>query len=454
MIDPERIHLRNSCPILPGAYVLYCMQASIRAEWNHALEYAVEQANALQLPVVVLFAITNHYPEANARHFAFMLEGLPEIAKALEARGIRFVVRHQEPVDCAALLAKHAALVVTDRAYVRVQRGWNSQLAGLLQCRLVEIESEVVVPVETVSAREEFAAYTIRPKIHRLLEQFLRPVDELPVQVRAEQPGIESLDPHSPQQLLNLLSIDRSVGPVTTFRGGTREAKRLLELFIDRKLGDYAAKRNDPTVDFQSHLSPYLAFGQISPLYVALRMSSTDGEGTSAFLEEFIVRRELSMNFCHFNPVYDTFDALPTWAKETLGAHARDARDFVYTAGQWENASTHDSYWNAAQKEMTLTGKMHGYMRMYWGKKLLEWSASPEEALQTALALNNKYELDGRSPNGFCGVAWCFGKHDRPWAERPVFGMIRYMNANGLRRKFDADAYVRRVALLEQGQLF
>jgi deoxyribodipyrimidine photo-lyase len=181
---------------------------------------------------------------------------------------------------------------------------------------------------------------------------------------------------------------------------------------------------------------------------VALAVKMGPAYGQAAFLEELIVRRELSFNFVHYNRAYDRFEGLPEWCRTTLLEHAQNPRPYIYSRAELEAAATHDPYWNAAQKEMVLTGKMHSYMRMYWGKKILEWSASPREAFRTALALNNAYELDGRDANGFAGVAWCFGKHDRPWARRPVFGTIRTMNAAGLRRKFDPDAYVRKVEAL------
>ena len=213
---------------------------------------------------------------------------------------------------------------------------------------------------------------------------------------------------------------------------------------------DYPKLRNDPILDYQSSLSPYLHFGQISPVYVALRIldSNASIEAKEAYLEEIVVRRELAVNYVQHNENYDNFNGLPEWAKRTLGSHKNDQREYLYNLRELENAETHDPYWNAAQNEMRITGKMHGYMRMYWGKKIVEWTENPEIAFNMALYLNNKYELDGRDPNGFAGIAWCFGKHDRPWKERPVFGNVRYMNENGLRRKFDADKYIEKVKQL------
>jgi deoxyribodipyrimidine photo-lyase len=244
---------------------------------------------------------------------------------------------------------------------------------------------------------------------------------------------------------LSKLRIDRSSEKVNAFQGGIKEALRHLEIFLDEKLDRFPELRNNPTLDYLSHMSPYLHFGQISPLYIALKVKQTKSPGIEAFLEELIIRRELSMNFVFYNDRYDSFDGLPEWARKTLRSHQKDKRQYLYRLEELEQANTHDPYWNAAQKEMVVKGKMHGYMRMYWGKKIIEWSKAPEEGFHAALYLNNKYELDGRDPNGFTGVAWCFGKHDRPWGERPIFGNVRYMNDKGLKRKFDADDYVRMV---------
>ncbi len=305
------------------------------------------------------------------------------------------------------------------------------------------METNVIVPVETVSAKEEFAARTLRPKILKHLAKFLVPLPE--AEPKKDSLGLRcsSLELDEVERPLSRLPLDRSVGPVDGFRGGTAEAKRFLADFVETKLEQYAESRNDPNADGVSHLSPYLHFGQISPLVVAREVGEKGSSGKEAFLEELIVRRELSMNFVFYNDRYDEFGGLPDWCQKTLGEHERDRREYTYGPAEFEEARTHDPYWNAAQKEMVVRGKMHGYMRMYWGKKILEWSRKPEEAFRTALALNNKYELDGRGPNGFAGVAWCFGKHDRPWFERPIFGKVRYMSAGGLVKKFDADAYVK-----------
>jgi len=302
--------------------------------------------------------------------------------------------------------------------------------------------------VETASPKEEYSAATFRPKIRKILASSLAvPADRKPLRDSLGWKG-DSLDLENIEDVLAGLKIDRSVGPSPFYRGGTEEAKRRFRLFLRERLDHFADLRNNPTVDFLSHLSPYLHFGQISPAWAAAKAAASNSRGREAFLEELVVRRELAANFVHYNGRYDSFESLPAWARTTLARHAADPRPVLYTRAELEAGKTHDPYWNAAQREMAVTGKMHGYMRMYWGKKILEWSAAPEDAYATALYLNNKYEIDGRDPNGFAGVAWCFGKHDRPWGERPIFGLVRYMNDAGLRRKFDADRYVRNVAEL------
>ena len=254
-----------------------------------------------------------------------------------------------------------------------------------------------------------------------------------------------SLAAETTDGLLSRLTIDRTVAPSDIFTGGTGEANLRFEQFLRDRLEGFADNRNDPGGDGGSDMSPYLHFGQVSPVTLALLAREHGGQGTPAFLEELIVRRELAVNFVRYNDHYDSFASLPAWAQKTLALHQADQREFGYSPAELERAATHDPYWNTAQQEMVKTGKMQGYMRMYWGKKILEWSKTPQEAYLTALYLNNKYEIDGRDPNGYAGVAWCFGKHDRPWGERPIFGMVRYMNAQGLKRKFAMERYGEKV---------
>jgi deoxyribodipyrimidine photo-lyase len=447
MIQNERVKVLNQKEIKKGKYVLYWMQASQRAEYNHALEFAILKANELRQALIVFFGIIDQFPEANERHYAFMLQGLKEVKSSLEKRGIQMVLLHKSPEAGIIPLAQKASLVVVDRGYLKVQKAWRDFASKKMDCPLIQVETDVVVPVEETSPKEEYAAATIRSKITRKLNSFFVPLKEHEPIINSLSLDFDSFDIADVEKAISKLSVDRSVKKVDSFCGGAEEAKSHLEIFLESKLDRFAELRNDPTIDYLSHLSPYLHFGQISPLYIALRVIDTDSRGKDAFLEELIVRRELSMNFVFYNEKYDSIDSIPDWAKKTLKAHQKDKRSYVYSRKELETAKTHDPYWNAAQKEMVVKGKMHGYMRMYWGKKILEWSKTPEEAYRIALYLNNKYELDGRDPNGFTGVAWCFGKHDRPWGERPIFGNIRYMNDKGLKRKFDADRYVRMMDL-------
>jgi len=444
----ERVRALNAGQVKSGKYVLYWMQASQRTEYNQALEYAITESNRLKKPLLVFFGINEHFPEANQRHYFFMLEGLREIETSLKRRGIKFVVWRKSPELGVVDLSGDASLVITDRGYLRIQLEWRSYVADKIDAPLVQVESEVVVPIESASLKEEYSAASLRPKIERALKRFLTPIRKRKVRIRSSDYDVDCFDITDVERAVSRLHVDRSVKQVAGFHGGTQEAKRRLNVFISEKLKHYEQLKNDPTRNVVSNLSPYLHFGQISPLYVALRVLSSSCPEKWAFLEELIVRRELSMNFVFYNPNYDSYKSLPRWAKETLTQHKSDKRDYVYTLDEFEEAKTHDPFWNAAQLEMVATGKMHGYMRMYWGKKILEWTEAPEEAYRIAVQLNNKYDLDGRDPNGFAGVAWCFGKHDRPWPERCVLGKVRYMNANGLRRKFDAQRYVEQVQAL------
>ncbi len=448
MIHPDRIEQLNANMVRPGDYVIYWMQASQRALDNHALEYAVGKANELNKPLVVFFGLTSSFPEANERHYLFMLQGLQETANELEKRGIPFVIQQISPEKGVLSISKNASLTVTDRGYLRIQRQWRQYAAAHLHCPLIQVESDVVVPIETVSQKEEYAAATIRAKIKNHLKTFLTPLRSEALKRHLLQHSFDSIDLSSPSKILSCLPIDHHVKPSSVFHGGTSHALLLLEQFIHEKLSYFSELRNDPGKEYCSHMSPYLHFGQISPLTIALQILAESDPNTEAYLEELIIRRELSMNYVFYNPSYDSFEGLPSWAKQTLLNRAKDKRPYLYSREELEAADTHDSYWNAAQHELRKTGKMQGYMRMYWGKKILEWTQNPKEAFRIALSLNNKYELDGRDPNGFTGVAWCFGKHDRAWQERPIFGKVRYMNAAGLTRKFDMDVYVKRSGLL------
>jgi len=453
MIHKERIRLLNAKDPKKGDYILYWMQASQRAESNHALEYAVRRANEVRQPLVVFFGLTDRFPEANERHYAFMLEGLAEVEQELKKKGIRLVIQAVSPELGAVEMSRRASLAVVDRGYLKIQKAWRIQAAGEMECPLVQVESDAVVPVEEASPKEEYSAATIRKKIQGKLKDYFVPLKEHKPLKDSLSLEFETLDLQDRKKLLARLGIERDVKRTAFFTGGAAQARKRLQAFIKDKLDHFPDLRNIPTADYLSHMSPYLHFGQISPLTIVLKVSEASSPGKESYLEELVVRRELSLNFVRYNERYDSFEGIPTWAQKTLKLHEADPRPAFYTREELEAAKTHDPYWNAAQLEMVLRGKMHGYMRMYWGKKIIEWSRAPEEAFATALYLNNKFELDGRDPNGYAGVAWCFGKHDRPWQERAIFGNVRYMNDRGLLRKFDADRYVKMIEELKIGRV-
>jgi len=450
MIQQERIQSLNNKAIRRGKYVIYWMQASQRAEYNHALEYAIDQANELNKPLIVYFGITNNFPHANRRHYYFMLQGLKEVKESLQKRGIGLLLENISPERGIITSAKDACLAVTDRGYLKIQKQWRRIAARNIDCPLIQVESDVVVPAEVASVKEEYSAAAIRKKINRCLEKFLVPLRKRRLKNSSLNLTTSPFDIADIERAVNRLDIDQNVDKTDYYHGGTSRGQKLLRDFIHRKLSDYARSRNDPNIDGTSHLSAYLHFGQISPLYIALQIHKAKTPGGNEYLEQLIVRRELAINFVNYSANYDSFEALPAWAKTTLRFHRRDKREYIYNPSQLENAQTHDPYWNAAQLQMKITGYMHGYMRMYWGKKILEWTKTPIEALRIALYLNDKYELDGRDANGIAGIAWCFGKHDRPWPERKIFGKVRFMNQAGLKRKFDVDGYVAKIIRLNK----
>jgi deoxyribodipyrimidine photo-lyase len=429
------------------------MQHSQRAVHNPALTHAIERANDAGVPVRVVFGLMDDDPEANARQYTFMLEGLRETQRALAERGIRMDVYHGAPPDVALEHASGAVELVTDRGYLRHQRAWRERVAHEAPCHVVQVEGDVVVPVETVTDKAEYAARTIRPKIHEHLERFLALPDPVTPDHAADALDVpDGLSLEDVPALVDRLDADTSIPPVSAlFRGGTSEAETILDDFLATKLDGYDANRNQIHTHAVSHMSKYLHFGQVSPVWLSLQIQNADGpqDDIDSYIEEVIVRRELAVNHVYFRPdTYDDWACLPEWAQETLLEHADDEREYVYSRPELEQSQTHDPYWNAAMTEMRETGYMHNYMRMYWGKKILEWTPDPKTALQWTLSMNNTYFLDGRDPNSFANVLWIFGLHDRGWKERPVYGKTRYMSQNGLHRKADPEAYVDKVERL------
>ena len=346
-IQEERVRRLNDKEIAEGDYVLYWMQEAQRAEYNHALEYAVQKANELDQRLLVIFGLMADYPEANLRHYAFLLEGLQDVRDALKERNIKFVVHRGSPDEVALDAGKDASLIVCDMSYLRLQKEWREKVAEEADCAVFQVETEVVVPVELVSDKREHAARTLRPKIQEHLDEFLVELEPTAVEKQSLNMKDDGLDLSDVGEILDDMKLDRSVAPMShLYRGGAKAAKEILEDFIKNRLDTYVEHRNQPQTDDVSHMSKYLHYGHISPVYVALKIQDADPpqKDLDSYLEELIIRRELSMNFCHYTPDYDEFSNLPDWAKETLKEHASDAREYLYTREQFENAETHDEY--------------------------------------------------------------------------------------------------------------
>lgn len=449
-----------------GDCVAYVMSRDQRVADNLALLAAQQKAMELHLPLAVIFNLHQNVGVRAYEHVHFMLEGLTGVSSTLASLNISFVLTADESriTLIQSLQSLNPAVIFCDFSPLHSPRKRIKNLAKILNKTTVVVDTHNIIPTWVASAQQEFAAHTFRHKVHKHLARFL---------VEPEQ---VVWHPHSFTHLPGSLSIEEGFkyinaypkrGIRINFVSGEKAAMNHLDAFLNSDLSQYATQRNNMAVDRQSNLSPYLHFGQIYSLRVALDTMQRTGEepllyhqpklasapespkeadGMNALFEEMIVRKELSDNFCLFAQSYRSFESVPNWAKATLKDHANDQRDVVYSREQLEKALTHDPSWNAAQKELTKFGKIHGYMRMYWAKKILEWSADPETALETALYLNDTYSVDGGDPNGYVGVLWAIaGLHDRPWAERAVFGKIRYMNEAGLKRKFDIDAYIHRV---------
>ncbi len=424
--------------------VVYWMSRDQRVKDNWAMHYAQEAALRSGSALGVVFCLAPSFLNAGLRQYDFMLLGLREVEASLRRKNIPlFLLLGRPEKEIPRFIASsRTALLVTDFDPLRIKRTWKKGVARRISIPFHEVDAHNIVPCWITSPKQEFGAYTIRPKINRLLDDYL-----------TEFPALKShpLRWTGKSALVNWKKVQRSlnadpaVPSADWIRPGEEAAGKMLRSFISEKLPGYAEQRNDPTLDSQSNLSPYLHFGQLSAQRVALevRKSPAPRRDKAAFLEELIVRRELSDNFCFYNDHYDTFEGFPNWAKATLNAHRKDRREYVYSRKQFEECRTHDPLWNAAQREMITRGKMHGYMRMYWAKKILEWTRSPEEAMKIAIYLNDRYELDGRDPNGYTGIAWSIGGvHDRAWGERPVYGKIRSMSYNGAKSKFDVKRYI------------
>ena len=445
-----RVRVRKAGgPDPQGRAVVYWMQRAQRAADNPALDIAIQAANALGKPVVVLLTLVPFYPGANLRHYAFMAAGFAELAEELGKRGVGFILRRYPDHSVPAFVREaRAALLVGDENPMRGPNQWREDVATAVNVPFWTVDADVVVP-SVLLAKEQYAARTIRPRLHKLLPTFLVTERAPKPKVAWHKPrGLAGVDPHS--DVLAELALDRSVAPVSGWRGGRREGLARLHGFLRDGLRGYDDGRNRPELDGTSRLSPYLHFGQLGPREVALAvLACTVPEADKApFLEQLLVRRELAINFVRYNPAYDSLDGCEGWANRTLAKHSGDPRPLLLRREALAAGESPDPLWNAAQRQMTEGGWMHSYLRMYWAKRLLEWCPTAAEAFDTAVWLNDRFELDGRDPNGYTGIAWAIGgKHDRAWGpERPIFGTVRYMSYASTSRKFNLRGYLAAVA--------
>jgi deoxyribodipyrimidine photo-lyase len=444
-VDPRRVRKLNDQQLAETATgcIVYWMSRDQRAEDNWALLYAQQLALNRQLELRVVFNLVPSFLGATARQFGFMLKGLAETEAILRKHNIALEVVFGDPAEEIPKFAhKHkAAAVITDFSPLRIGRQWRKHVAEKLTVPLFEVDAHNVVPCWLASPKQEFGAYTLRPKLHKLLPEFLTDFPKLHNHTPNNKLPAESNWTHIRGQL----TLDESVPEVDWITPGSKAAHHALNQFLEHTLSRYEDERSDPNTNAESNLSPYLHFGQLAPQRAAWEAQLHHPAHSKGFIEELVVRRELADNFCFYNPHYDSPGGFPEWAKKTIAEHVGDAREYLYTRHQLETAATHDPLWNAAQLEMVQRGKMHNYLRMYWAKKILEWTPDAATAMRDAIYLNDKYELDGRDPNGYTGIAWSIGGvHDRAWFERAIFGKIRYMNFNGAKSKFDIKAYIAR----------
>jgi deoxyribodipyrimidine photo-lyase len=442
--------LNNASENKKGRYVLYWMQMFKRASHNYALNFAIQMANERRLPLVVYEGLTFSYPWASDRFHTFILEGVEEKQAEFSERGIRYVFylqrNERDPRQVVAQLAREAALLVTDDYPCFIIPRHNERISQLDR-QVYAVDGNGMIPLSALP-KEEYAAYTIRPKINRLLPDLPRIISTPHVEI-----ANPTLDLDCPEtivsaeniaELVSQCDIDHTVKPSDRYRGGTKAARQRLTHFVQHILPHYDKTQKEPSLDGVSRLSPYLHFGFISiqEVVAAVEKAKAPNAGKEAFLEQAIVRRELSFNFTRHNPHYDSLQSLPDWALQTMRDHADDPRPELLDADKIEAADTYDELWNAAQRELLVTGHLHNYVRMLWGKRVIEWQRSYEMAFELLVHLNNKYALDGRDPNSYAGILWCFGKHDRPWFDREIFGTIRYMTSQSMAKKFNARRYM------------
>jgi deoxyribodipyrimidine photo-lyase len=439
-----------------GEFVLYWMQSTQRLVENWALRQATLEADRLGKPLVIYQGLNPHYEFANERTHAMIIGNAVELAKEASTLGYTYLfhLRHRHSDDNRVVdrLAARAALVVTDAFPTAGVDARSRRVAERIPCRMLAVDSHGVVPAACFQ-KEEYAARTIRPKLAKLRDLCLEPVQDVPPRKSVPDRLRRSLEVDTLdlgaldlQAELARCEIDHAVRPVMDVVPGAAAARARLARFCTDVLPDYADRRNEPgDATGSSRLSPYLHFGQISAGEVA-RAAREHGapDQVDKFYDELLTWRELSLNFCVRNPAFASLDGLPNWVRENMARHADDPREHLYDLAAFEAAATHHPLWNAAQRELVSTGTIHNVMRMYWGKYIVLWSRDMAEALRIMVTLNNTYALDGRDPSSYGGIQWCLGKFDRPWTRRPVLGTIRYMSLDLAYKKFDARSYEKR----------
>ncbi len=482
-VPSQRITPCNRAPLnAHGHFVLYWMIASRRLSWNFALQRAVQWCQALDKPLLILEALRVGYEWASDRIHAFIIQGMVENARRLQEVGVSYYP-YLEPRPHAgkgllASLSTKACVVVTDEFPAFFIPKMVNSAAQKLKVLLEKVDSNGILPLRcaprcfsTAHSFRRFLQSCLethlqkQPKIEPLEELTQRRPPEIPREVIEKWPPASELTLEQLPRILGALPLDHSVPP-SPLVGGSSKAKEVLRSFLRDKLTHYASARNHPDQEATSGLSPYLHFGHISAhqivtealeeegwsLSTAGRMATGSARGwwglspdLEAFLDQVITWRELGFNFCFHREDYSRYESLPDWAISVLEKHASDPRPYLYSLQQLENATTHDLVWNAAQRELLRQGKVHNYLRMLWGKKILEWSGSPREALEAMIHLNNKWALDGRDPNSYSGIFWCLGRYDRPWGpRRPVFGTVRYMSSSSALHKLKMRSYLER----------
>lgn len=459
--DPRVTIRRNGLPDKDGHCVVYWMQRAERGVDNHALNTAIDLGNELGLPVVAYFAAISNFPHANLRHYYFLNQGLRDVEHDLAERNVSFVVRRPPQEDHLKFFAEvKAAIVIGDENPMRAPESWRKHIARHIHVPFWTVDADVVVP-SLLLEKAQYGAYTLRPRVQKLWPQFLQAYRNPHAKYVWKQPKAFEKEDLSLDITRGWSDLDRSVKPVEEWIGGTHAATKRLQHFVQSILAGYDKDRSKPEMDGSSRMSPYLHFGHIGPLTIALAVDDAVKKNPhlkatrDSYFNELLVWRELAVNYCWFqHDVYDSEEAAENWAKQTIAEHANDERPHLYTLAQLERAETHDDLWNASQRQMLDFGWMHNVMRMYWAKKILEWSPSVKVAVQRAIHLNDKYFLDGRDPNGYAGIAWSMlGKFDRPWNERPIFGKIRYMSGASTGRKFDSKRYIRQMGVENRSQM-